>query len=122
MGLLRWRSLPRILPIGIVNVLALYSFVFWRWRFSLMVMVGLLLLAGWCSPDGFWVTVVVMFEPAMFLRGYHGGPWDWLLLSVRYPLMIVYLVENMLPMVIVCFAFVALGRLARIKLVKQIAR
>ncbi len=85
-------------------------------------MIGLLLLAGWHSDDRLWVPVIVMIEPVMFLRGYHGGPWQWLLLSVRNPILAPGLMGNMLPIVAAYFALVALGRLARTNFVEQTAR
>ena len=118
MGLLRWQLLP-ILLIGLANIPLWYGFAYWGQNPWLSV-VGLLVLAlvaGWFATRMVWGVVLAMLPPIMFVGGeHHGYPWQWLIVGVRYPPLLIYFLMNMTPIISGYVVLISLGRYARFKL------
>jgi hypothetical protein len=101
--------------IGCVNIPVWYGFTFWGmdWRPSVLALIGLAFLSGWCTRYKAWGTLLVMLAPTMFVGSErHGRPWMWLAYGFLHPLLWIYFLTNMVTIICVYCVLIYAGHAA----------
>jgi hypothetical protein len=104
-----------------VNTEVWYSLSFYDkdWRICIPLLIGLAFLAGWYTREHSWGAFLVLLAPVMFVGSErHGRPGQWLIscffLPLQYtPLLWVYFIYNMAPIIVADILLIAAGRLTR---------